>query len=289
MDLRQLEHFLAVAEQGSFTAAAREVMIVQSALSTSVRNLERDLGTPLFERTTRRVLLTEAGRTLLPVARRVLAEAVAARDQVAAVAGLRAGQVSVGTLQTLTSVDLPAELSAFHRAHPGVRITVRDALVPELVAAVADGELDLAYVAPEDPLPHGVRVFTEWQEELVLTTGPDHRLATTDSVDLSTLESEPFVVARAGTGLEATIRRLFSEHGLQRRVGCQVTQMSVLVDLVRHGLGVAILPRPMVERAGLPCVPIVQPGAIRTVQLIGRTPEPINPAAAALLKHLLAA
>lgn len=288
MDLRQLEHFLAVAEHGSFTAAAREVMIVQSALSTSVRNLEQDLGTPLFERTTRRVLLTEAGRTLLPVARRVLAEAAAARDQVAAVAGLRAGQVAVGTLQTLTSVDLPAELAAFHRAHPGVRITVRDALVPDLVAAVADGELDLAYVAPEDPLPHGVQVFTEWQEELVLTTGPDHRLAATASVDLSTLESEPFVVARAGTGLEATIRRLFSEHGLQRRVGCRVTQMSVLVELVRHGLGVTILPRPMVERAGLPCVPIVQPGAIRTVQLIGRAPEPVNPAAAALLKHLLA-
>ncbi|WSD67549.1 LysR family transcriptional regulator [Streptomyces sp. NBC_01591] len=119
MELRQLRHFMAVVTHGGFTAAARAELIVQSALSTSVRNLERELGAELFDRTGRRVVLTEAGRALLPSARSVLAGTEAAREAVAAVAGLVTGRVRVGTIQTLTCVDLAAELAAYHR--PGCR------------------------------------------------------------------------------------------------------------------------------------------------------------------------
>lgn len=122
MEIRQLRHFMAVITHGSFTAAARAELIVQSALSTSVRNLERELGADLFERTGRRVVLTEAGRALLPSARTVLAGTDAAREAVAAVSGLATGRVRIGTIQTLTCVDLAAELAAFHRLWPGVQI-----------------------------------------------------------------------------------------------------------------------------------------------------------------------
>lgn len=286
MELRQLDHFVRVAERGSFTAAAQEVRIVQSALSTSIRNLERELGAALFERTTRRVLLTEAGRALLPTARRMLADASTAREQIASVAGVHSGHLAVGTMQTLTAVDLPAELASFHRAHPGVQITVWDALVSELLDAVVAGELDLAYVAPEEPLPKGLTSFTEWREELVLATSPDHPMSGSASVDLCDLDDEPFVMCRAGMGLEIAISRLVAQCQLEKRIACRVTQMSVLVDLVRHGIGVAILPRPLVEAAGLPCVPLIQEGAERTVMLIARSPEPVNPAAVSLLNHL---
>ncbi|MGW1105477.1 LysR family transcriptional regulator [Streptomyces sp. NPDC002540] len=115
MEIRQLRHFMAVVTHGTFTAAARAELIVQSALSTSVRNLERELGAELFDRTGRRVILTEAGRALLPSARSVLAGAQAGRHAVAAVSGLTAGRVRIGTIQTLTCVDLAAELAAYHR------------------------------------------------------------------------------------------------------------------------------------------------------------------------------
>lgn len=287
MEIRQLRHFMAVITHGSFTAAARAELIVQSALSTSVRNLERELGADLFERTGRRVVLTEAGRALLPSARTVLAGADAARDAVAAVSGLATGRVRIGTIQTLTCVDLAAELASFHRLWPGVQISLREATTPELVAGIRAGELDLAYLAPDAAeLPEGIVAFASWQEDLVLITAPGHRLATARRTLIRDLADEPFVDFRAGTGLETAVRRLAAHCGLERRITCDVTQIRLLVDLVRAGIGVAIVPRRIGEDAGLPCVSIRQPEPGRTVLLAGRAPRPRNPAADALLGRL---
>ncbi|MFF9212374.1 MULTISPECIES: LysR family transcriptional regulator [unclassified Streptomyces] len=209
MEIRQLRHFMAVVTEGSFTAAARAELIVQSALSTSIRNLERELGADLFERTGRRVVLTEAGRALLPQARALLAGAEAARDAVAAVTGLATGRVSVGTIQTLTCVDLPAELASFHQRFPGVQVSVRDAPVGELTDALRAGELDLAFLAPDArEVPEGLHGYATWQEELVLITAPGHPLARAGRTLIKDLADEPFVDFRAGTGLETAVRRL---------------------------------------------------------------------------------
>ena len=281
---------MAVVTEGGFTAAARAELIVQSALSTSIRNLERELGAELFERTGRRVVLTEAGRALVPQARALLAAAEAVKDAVAAVADLATGRVSIGTIQTLTCVDLPAELAAFHRDVPGVQVSVRDAPVAELTEALRAGELDLAYLAPDArPLPEGLTVHATWQEELVLVTAPGHPLAKAGRTLIKDLAEEPFVDFRAGTGLETAVRRLAAHCGLERRITCDVTQIGLLVELVRAGIGVAFVPRAIGERAGLPCVRIRQPEPGRTVVLAGRGPRPRNPAAAALLRHLTAA
>ncbi|WLQ32950.1 LysR family transcriptional regulator [Streptomyces castrisilvae] len=289
MEIRQLRHFMAVITHGSFTAAARAELIVQSALSTSVRNLERELGADLFERTGRRVVLTEAGRALIPSARTVLAGTDAARDAVAAVSGLASGRVRIGTIQTLTCVDLAAELAAFHRVWPGVQISLREATTPELVAGVRAGELDLAYLAPDDAaLPEDITAFASWREDLVLITAPGHRLATAGRALIRDLADEPFVDFRAGTGLETAVRRLAAHCGLERRITCDVTQIRLLVDLVRAGIGVAIVPRRIGEDAGLPCVAVRQPEPGRTVLLVGRAPRPRNPAAEALLGRLTA-
>lgn len=290
VEIRQLRHFVAVITHGSFTAAARAELIVQSALSTSVRNLERELGAELFDRTGRRVVLTEAGRALLPAARGLLSDAAAARDAVAAVTELATGRVAIGTIQTLTTVDLPAQLATFHRRWPGIQVSVRDAPVGELLDALRAGELDLAYVAPDaDQLPESLTAFATWHEELVLITAPGHPLAAAGRTLLHDLGSEPFVDFRAGTGLETAVRRLAAHCGLERRITCDVTQIKLLVDLVRAGIGVAIVPRRIGEDAGLPCVTIRQPDPGRTVVLAGRGPRPRNPAAAALLDHLAGA
>ncbi|MDR8411607.1 LysR family transcriptional regulator [Nonomuraea sp. 3-1Str] len=287
MEIRQVRHFVAVTTHGSFTAAARAEVIVQSALSASIRKLERELGAELFERTGRRPVLTPAGAAFLPAARALLAEEASAREAVSAVTGLTSGRVAIGTIQTLTSVDLPAELAAFHRVRPGIQISVIDATTAGLLDALLAREIDLAYLALDDSaLPGGLTGFASWQEELVLMTSPEHRLAGAGRTLLSDLVAEPFVDFRAGTGLETSVHRLAAGCGLHRRITCEVTQIRLLADLVRAGIGVAIVPRQVAEWAGLPSVRIRQPDPLRTVVLAGRSPAPANPAAGALLAHL---
>ncbi|MEE1771225.1 LysR substrate-binding domain-containing protein [Streptomyces sp. JV185] len=123
------------------------------------------------------MILTEAGRALLPAARSVLAGTEVARDAVAAVTGLVTGRVGVGTIQTPTCVDLAAEPASYHRQWPGVQISLREATTPELVAGLREaGELDLAHLAPNTAeLPERIAGFTTWLEDLVLSTAPGHR------------------------------------------------------------------------------------------------------------------
>ena len=287
MELRQIEHFLAVVDAGSFTAAAQRAHIVQSALSASIRKLEADLGTPLFERTTRRVALTEAGRALLPSAHRIVADVVAARGEVSAVVGLSRGQVSIGTIQTLTVVNLPAKLGEFRLRHPGVRVHVRDGTVPALAAAVENGELDLSFLAGDEPLPDQLHAFARWSQDLVLLSYPGHRLARRRRVRLAELDGEPFADF-SGSGIQAMTARRFAAAGIRHNRVCEATHMPLLVELVAAGLGVTVVPRPVAEKSGLPFARIERPGFSRAVHLAGRGPDLTNPAARALLDHLLA-
>jgi DNA-binding transcriptional LysR family regulator len=287
MELRQIEHFRAVVEHGGFTAASRSVRIVQSALSTSIRNLERELGAPLFERTTRRVTLTEAGRAFLPHARRVLAEAEAASDAVSAVTGLRSGRVSIGMIQWLGPVDLPAELSAFHRLHPGIQITVLNVPVDALVDRLRGGELDLAYLASDNGLPDDLAGRTMYREPLKLIMPSDHPLAVRRRVRWADLDDEPLVLFSEGSAVTAIVRRVFTTLGIRQRVVGQVTQVDLQLALVRHGLGVAVVQGTLAAKAdGIAVADLGEPDVNWEVLLASRAPGPANPAALVLRDHL---
>lgn len=287
MELRQIEHFQAVVDHGGFTAAARSVRIVQSALSTSIRNLERELGAPLFERTTRRVTLSEAGRAFLPHARRVLAEAEAASDAVSAVAGLHRGRVSIGMIQWLGPVDLPAELSAFHRLHPGIQITVLNVPVDALVQRLRGGELDLAYLASDAGLPADLVGRTIYREPLQLIMPPDHPLAAGARVRWADLDDEPLVLFSEGSAVTAIVRRVFTRLGLRLRVVGQVTQVDLQLALVHHGLGMAVVQGTLAAKAdGIAVADLVEPDVDWEVLLASRAPGPANPAAVVLRDHL---
>lgn len=288
MELRQLHHFLTVADHLNFTRAAQELHLVQSAVSTSVQALEHELGAALFERTTRRVTLTAAGEALLPRARRVLAEATAAREDVDAVRGLVSGALAIGTIQTLTWVDLPTVVASFHRSHPGVQVTLREAPVDDLVALLRAAELDLAFLAlDEGGLPKDLTPLASHEEELALITGPDHRLVDRRRVAPRELAQERFIDFQCGTGLQTVVVRLCDRAGLDRQVAFQVTQLDLLVELVGRGLGVAIVPRPVAQRSGLPTIALRHHDVRRRVALVARSAEPTNPAVRALLPELL--
>jgi DNA-binding transcriptional LysR family regulator len=289
MELRQLEYFVAVAEERNFTRAAQRLHIVQSGLSASIRALERDLGATLLIRNTRRVELTEAGRALVGEARRTLAAAQAARDVVAAVEGLLRGGLAVGTMQILPpTVDLLTTLGRFHAEHPGVELRLRQAGTGTLLAEVREASLDLALVSPVSGPPQGVHLTMLASDPLVLACPPNHALAGQHEVDLSTLDGEPFVDFQADFGLRMLIDRHFAAAHVRRTTALEVNDVPTLLELVANGLGVALVPQ----------LVTTHPAAVRYVRLRPPLPPfevaiatasdpPVNPAARVLFGMLL--
>lgn len=289
MELRQIRHFVAVAEHAHFTRAAESMHLSQSALSSSVRALEGELGSALFERTTRSVLLTAAGKVFFPYAKRMLREAA---DAGAAVGRLRtgeAGTLALGTVQTFTAVDLPALLARLHSGYPGIEVTLREATTAELFEAVAAGELDLAFVALDArPLPAGLTALRSYTEELAVVVAPSHPLSASDDIDLAGLQAYPFVDFQAGTGLQTTIESLFVAAGVNRRITFRVSDIDRVLELVRHGLGVAIVPDTIARRSGLRRIRVRPNHPRRILALVGRVPAPTTVAAEHFLELLAA-
>jgi DNA-binding transcriptional LysR family regulator len=251
MDLRQLEYVVAVADELSFTRAAEECHVVQSALSHQIQRLEAELDMRLFERTSRRVRVTAAGELLVAYARRILATVGEARAELDALAGLERGELAVGATQTAGRVlDVIALFGAFHRQHSGIKLASISGPAPELVEGVRAGWLDLAFVAGSAQAPgnevvgDGVerQVLVE-REPLVAVVGMKHRLAGRSRVRLTELsESGRFVEFRAGTGLRTTVDDAFAARGLSRSISLELGQISDMVRFASHGLATAVVP-----------------------------------------------
>ncbi|WP_052869577.1 LysR family transcriptional regulator [Streptomyces niger] len=298
MELRHLEHFVAVSEEQHFTRAAERLHIAQSGLSASVRALERELGADLFTRTTRRVQLTAAGRAFLVEARRTLAGAAAAREAVAAVRGLFTGTLAVGTEQCMGIVDPVSLLADLRGRHPGVEVHMVQSGSAHLLEEVRRGTLDLAFVVYEGH-EEGVRIRPLAAEPMMLLCRPDHPLVfsgeplTTyggEPLSAQALAGEVFVDLHRDWGARRAADALFAASGTRRTVAMEVNDVYTLLDLVARGLGVAVVPRPVTHKdqaRGLAAVPL----AADTVWSVGiAVPRSgrLSPAAQALLESLTA-
>lgn len=245
MELRQLEYFVAVAEEKNFTRAAARLHIVQSAVSATVKALERELGTPLLDRNSKRVLLTDAGAALLPRARATLDAARDAADAVAEVRGGLRGTLRVGTMTSIRLIDLPALLGEFHRRHPGVLLqtTAGPSGSQGLVEALLERRLDLAFVSLPGPRPPGLTLIDLAASVLDLVVPAGHPLARRERVRIAELAGLDFVDSPVGYGNRAVVDRAFTVASVPRRVAVEITDVGTGVDYVRNGLGVALLPR----------------------------------------------
>ncbi|GAA3162966.1 LysR family transcriptional regulator [Planomonospora alba] len=242
MELQQLRYVLAVAETMNFTRAAERCRVVQSALSHQIAALERELGARLFERTSRRVRLTAAGEAFLPAARECLEAADRARAEVAAAGGEIRGRLAVGAIPTVTAVDLPVALRDYRRRHPRVHITLTSAGSDALVERVRQGAVDVAFLGlPPRTEPKGVRSRRLGAGELVAVVAPDHH-RTEREADLRSLADEPFIDFRAGAAGRVQSDEAFAAAGVRREVPFEVSSADLMVDLVRQGLGVGMLP-----------------------------------------------
>jgi DNA-binding transcriptional LysR family regulator len=286
MDLRQMEVVIAVAEEGGFSAAARRLHVVQSAVSSTVRALERELGTPLFHRTTHRVAPTPAGRAFLPAARAALHAAEEARAAVDLARGELRGELTIGVMQGL-STGLAAALAAFHREHPGVLVRMRQAPAEDIPQAVRDGTVDLAVAALDAPVQRGLMSRLLSREEMVLVTPPTVRgLPPEGPVTLAEAAGLPLVEFSRGWAIRQAVDRAFRTASLERTVTFEVNDLLAAADLVRHGLGTCILPPSVAAR--FPELP-VRPFAARAPAWAVRIVHPrgdLQPAAAAYLRHI---
>lgn len=286
MELRQLRYLDAVARRRSFTQAAQELHIAQSALSQQVRRLERELGVELLRRTTRRVEVTEAGEVVLARARRALAEVDAVRADVDAILGLVRGTLRLGGVPPIGPTHPAALIAEFTQAHPGVAVTVQEGVAFRLLDQLRNGRLDLviALVDPDSLAElDGVRLI---DEELVLITALDHPLARARRVRVDRLSGEPLVAYGAGSALRDTLSTLVPDGRIIAEANDQVT----VRELVARGLGVSLMPRSVVDSHSerLAMRPL-SPRHSLPVSLLWRAGERPTPAARAFCEYVLAA
>ena len=248
MELRHLQHFIAVAEELNFTRAAERIHIVQSALSSSIRSLENELKAPLLVRSTRQVQLTPAGIAFLERAREAIRVIESGFETVADIAGLRRGSLSIGTVHTLPAfLDLPSLMGAYHEANPGIEVRMRQADASSLIDLLRSRQFDLAFLPLTEHVPDDIMMRKVACEDLVVAVAPDHPLAGQDEVKLSDLASFPFVDFEAGWGTRLLIDRAFAGAELERRTAFDVTDLGTIVDLTSRGLGISMLPETIAE------------------------------------------
>ncbi|KRE27201.1 LysR family transcriptional regulator [Mycobacterium sp. Soil538] len=285
MELRQIEHFVAVAGELSFTRAAQRVHVVQSALSTSVAKLERELGVDLFDRTRQQIRLTAAGERFRAHAYEVLRVSRAAAESVTEFRGNLSGTVEFGSLISFGPMDVAGALGDFHRAHPFVRLRLRlsQSGASAYLAALVEGSLDVALVSAPERFPPQLEMRLLFEEPMVFVCREDHPLATHRAVRLSDVAAEDLVGFPPGFGLRRLMDNAFDATGVQPRTQYEVPAgFAEIAALVRTGLGTAFMPVSEAGRFGeLRAVELAAP-VLWQVYLAAPTADRLTPAAARL-------
>jgi DNA-binding transcriptional LysR family regulator len=283
MELRQLEYFVAVAEEANFTRAADRIHVAQPAVSAQIQRLERELGQPLLDRSRRTVRLTAAGDATLPFARAALAAVADIHVAVEELTQLVRGTVTLGSV-TSHSVDIPALLAEFHAEHPNVEITLSTDSSDVLIEKVRAGRLDAAIVSVgPDERPDGLDVEVVTDEAIQAVVSRTDALAARKSIGLKELADRQLIALPVGAGIRHQFDAACANAGVSGRVAFEASTPLALADLAERGLGVAIVPASVPRgRAGLHALEIVPELRGRLV-LAWRSAGPMSPAARVLV------
>lgn len=253
MDLRQIELFLLVAEELNFTRAAKKANIVQSGISAAIQALESDLGAALFFRSTRQVSLTPAGKALLPEAHRILETVGKARKAVLeAAAGTSSGRLAFGAVQSLSALmDLPRLLQEFGNEHASVEITMREALPDDLLELLRQGVIDVALMPYFGVSAGNLRMIHLFSSPMVIVAGRQQEFDHAKAVSLNELEDAVFVDFSPRWSTRRLVDRIFSSQAVVRTIGFEMENIDVLFDFVRHGFGLALVPKALANNQDL--------------------------------------
>lgn len=318
MNLEQLTGFVEIARIGHFTRAAEHLHLAQPSLSRQISTLERELGVELFHRVRGNVTLTAAGERLLPIARRMLADAETARNEMAELAGLRRGRVRLGATPTLCTSLVAEVIAEFRERYPGVDIEILERGSRSLIAALVDGELDLALIVTSVSSEKARAVLERepiLRERLVVVSSADapHPFATDQSnvdssvagssassspasdqsaagpdlqgapISLAELARVPQIVFPENYDLRVTMDAAFSAHGIEPTVAVTGAEMDAALRFTERGIGVAVVPAMVaVNRPNLSVTPFASTELTRTISIARRSDMAPTHAAAAL-------
>jgi DNA-binding transcriptional LysR family regulator len=293
MELHQLEYFVAVAEEASFTRAAGRVHVAQPGVSAQVRRLESELGQQLLDRSGRSVRLTEVGSAVLPFARAALDAVANARLAVDDLAGLVRGQVTVGMVSGCALPVLAELLAGFHDRHPGVAIALVEDNSDRLVERLRDGRLDLALIGSAEQTPADIDSVVLVDEELVAVVAPGHPLADASAsagsgagagaITIRQLRDLPLVSLPRGTGVRAALDAACAAAGFTPRIVFEASALPMVVELAGRGLGLAVVPASIPNGPGI--LRITDPQLRSRLELAWRCAPAANPAARALIEQ----
>ena len=260
VELRHLEYFVAVAAELNFSRAAERIHVVQSALSASVSRLEKELGVELFDRSKRQITLTAAGEVFLEHAREVIHTAHRARTSVDAFRDQPTGTVTLGTLMSWGTLDLPAALEEFRRSNPLITVRLRQSLTGSAghLTAIADGQMDLALVSISSPGSQLVALRELMSEPMVFVCESSHSLADRARVKLADLAGHDFINFPLGWGIRQRLDTGFAAAGVHPVSAYEVADYAIAAELIRHRLASPSCPpaRPTASPtyAQFPCI-----------------------------------
>jgi len=281
MELHQLKYFVAVADEGGFCKAANRCGLAQPSMSQQVRKLEEELGSRLFDRLGRRIILTEAGKQLLPKARRVLAEVQDLRQSMSDGVGESSGVLSIGAIPTIAPFVLPGIVKRLRRARPHCEIEIREDVTGNLVRALVDAEVDVCLVGL--PLEHEqIETQSLGTEAMVAAVPRGHAWAARKSIALSMLDDEAMILLHEEHCFGQRLLALCAGARVKPKVTSMSAHLHTALALVASGQGVAVVPEMCAERTkGAACafVPVSDKTAVREVGVAWRKGRTLSAAA----------
>src|SRR4029079_6384089 len=240
MEIRQLKAFLAIAEAKTFTAGARRVNVTQAAISMQIRQLEDEVGLPLFTRTPRRVILTEAGEYLLERARKILREHDSALAEIAEVAGAEHGRLRIGSASAMFATQqLPSIMKRLKQKFPNSDLTVSSGTSQRLVDKIMHGEVDMAFISLPVDNPN---ITTEllFSDEIIAIAHPKHPLANEKFISAATLAGEDLVLGERGGNTRRMVDEFFAAANVKPNITMELSRQEAINQMVEMGLGVGL-------------------------------------------------
>ncbi|HEX8289687.1 MAG TPA: LysR family transcriptional regulator [Pyrinomonadaceae bacterium] len=240
MEIRQLKAFLAIAEAKTFTAGARQTNVTQAAISMQIRQLEDEVGVPVFTRTPRRVILTEAGEHLLNRARRILREHDAALAEIAEIAGAEHGRLRIGSASAMFATQqLPKILQKLKEKFTRAEITVSSGTSQKLGDRIMHGEIDIAFVSlPVDN--SNLQTELLFSDEIVAIANPKHLLAKENVISAAQLASENLILGEKGGNTRRMIDEFFAAASVRPNVVMELSRQEAINQMVENNMGVGI-------------------------------------------------
>jgi DNA-binding transcriptional LysR family regulator len=241
MDLLQLEHFLAVVDEGSFTRAAERVFRTQPAVSLSIKKLEDEIGAPLFARDTPELSLTTEGKALVESARRLVQLRDDTVRQLRKIRSISSGVLSIAAHESAAVYLLPKPLREYLKSFPEIKVGIQRSRLEDIPGRVMDREVDIGFVK-EKPSIGGLRSVLVHSDSLVLIASPRHPLARRPGLSIKDLAGEPFILHHNCSTTEQNILRMFHAHTVRCNIAAEMWSFENVKEFVRNDLGLAIIP-----------------------------------------------